>query len=109
MAIARRYELYLPLNYNTGSAIERRKFEQTRDELLTEFGGLTWTKADSGMSLSGDWIMGGRHFSDNILTYVIYTLDINRGDSFMRSYKPQLKKRFRQAEILIVGQIVEMF
>lgn len=109
MAIARRYEMYLPLTYNTGRAVERTKFEQTRQELLVEFGGLTRMKADTGIALAGDWVTGGRHFSDDILTYVIYTLDVNRGDAFMRSYKPKLKKRFRQAEILIVAQIVELF
>jgi hypothetical protein len=109
MAIARRYEIYLPLTYNDGRPVERRKFEQTRQELLVQFEGVTRMREEASVSLAGDWLWQGRLFSDDILTYTVYTLDVNAGDAFMRPYKPRLKQRFRQGEVLIVAQIVELF
>ena len=109
MAIARRYEIYLPLTHNDGRRVERSKFGRTGDELLAQFGGLTRMKADAGAAFKGDWVSEGRLFSDDIIAYVIYTLDVNAGDAFMRDYKRVLKRRFKQDEILLVAQIVELF
>ena len=34
-----RYEILLPLNYNDGTPIEPEKFQETRRELVEQFGG----------------------------------------------------------------------
>jgi hypothetical protein len=109
MAIARRYEIYLPLTYNDGHPVERRKFKQTRAELLTRFGGLTRMPLEMATALMGEWMAGKQLYEDRIATYVIYSLDINAADAFMRPYKEKLKRRFRQLEILLVAQLVELF
>ena len=36
-----RYEILLPLNYNDGTLIEPEKFQETRRELVEQFGALT--------------------------------------------------------------------
>jgi hypothetical protein len=38
-----RYEILLPLNYNDGTPIEPEKFQETRRELVEQFGALPWT------------------------------------------------------------------
>ena len=38
----KRYEILLPLMYNDGTVIEKEKFDQTNEELLSEFGAVTF-------------------------------------------------------------------
>jgi len=107
--IARRYDIHLPLAYNDGRRIEQAKFERTVAELVGRFGGLTGMRAEGGFALAGFWVYEGQLYEDAIITYTVYTLDVNPGDEFMRGLKPELKKRFRQKDILVVAQIVELF
>jgi hypothetical protein len=109
MAIGRRYEIYLPLTYNDGRRIEQSKYDQTIAELLVRFTGVTTMRTEVKTSLLGFWMEKGQRYEDQIATYVIYALDINAADAFMRPYKEKLKRRFRQLEILLVAQLVELF
>jgi hypothetical protein len=36
------YDIYVPLTYNDGQPIERRKLVRLRERLLAQFGGLTF-------------------------------------------------------------------
>lgn len=105
MAIARRYAIYLPLTSNE----EQRKYRQTIQELLAQFGGISGMRPEASISLFGYWMAGQEVYEDQIITYVVYSIDINTGDAFMRPYKEKLKRRFRQLEILLVAQLVELF
>jgi hypothetical protein len=98
-------EVYLPLDYNDGQAIEEAKFVSLQRELLTRFGGVTSTQRQ--FPLQGLWQNGGSVFQDRV---VIFTMMDFRSDSpletlrYLERLKARLKKKFDQLEILITVQ-----
>ena len=48
----RRYEMLLPLRYNDGRPIDEELFEQTREELVAQFGGVCFQPS----VLRGVWV-----------------------------------------------------
>ncbi|MBI1922904.1 hypothetical protein HYR99_01505 [Candidatus Poribacteria bacterium] len=104
MPLGKRYEVYFPLEFNpeaTGDRqrIEGAKFEQTYEELLQEFDGVTVMPPSDNHALSGFWRnKTGQIFEDKIVTAVVYTTDINRADSFFREFRERCKARFQQVE-----------
>ena len=113
MALGKRYEIYLPLEYNPDQEgnrlpIELEKFKQTYEELWQEFRGLTLFPESEKQGFRGFWLNeSDQLFEDKILTLMIYATDINRADSFFRQALNTYKERFQQEEILILSWIVE--
>lgn len=64
-----RYEILLPLKYNDGSPVEPEKFQETRRELVKQFGALTM----DAPPVSGSWISGGREYQDELIRFVVDT------------------------------------
>ncbi|MBA7660658.1 hypothetical protein ES703_68662 [subsurface metagenome] len=92
------YQLYLPLTYNDGSPIEEGKFNMTRQELVTRFGGLTTTPP--GFPLQGWWQSAGAVVRDDIVVWTVVTQGDENG--FFQTFKQLLRERFAQEEIYIV-------
>ena len=100
--IARRYEIYLPLFYNNGTPIEPEKFDQIERELVERFGGVTSVQRQ--FPLRGVW--RGEYRTHLDLIVVLTVLDLTGADvgDFFIPYKEELKRRFRQEEVLITMQ-----
>jgi len=100
----RRYDFYLPLQYNDGRDIERDKLNQTELELFSRFGGLTSIKRD--FPLRGIWGTETAVYEDEIiiLTAIDLSGNLEETEQFIAEYKEKLKTRFEQEEILITGQ-----
>jgi hypothetical protein len=113
MALGKRYEIYLPLEYNPDEdgvrqPIEEEKFDQTYEELWDTFGGVTVTPESKNHALRGFWLnQSGRLFKDYVYTAIVYATDINRADNFFREAINRYKEKFQQEEILILSWIVE--
>jgi RPA family protein len=113
MALGKRYEIYLPLEYNPDEdgvrqSIEKEKFVQTHEELWQTFGGVTVTSQSDNQALRGFWLdQTGELFQDRVYTATVYTTDINRADAFCREAITRYKERFQQEAILILSWIVE--
>jgi hypothetical protein len=52
-----KYEIYLPLKYNNGAAIEREKIKQIRQQLMAVFGAITISSKSA--PFEGAWRYGG--------------------------------------------------
>jgi len=63
----KKYDIYLPLQYNNGGWIEDEKFEQTRNDLLGRFGGLTYIMRE--FPLRGIWGQDNKVYQDFIIIY----------------------------------------
>jgi hypothetical protein len=63
------YELYVPITYNDGSAIESEKLISIRERLLEQFDSLTFLPQHN----DGFWTMGGVTFRDSIVIYRVVT------------------------------------
>lgn len=94
----RQYDIYLPLQYNDGASIEPDKYDETRRELIEQFGGLT-VLLGSG-SAEGWWVLGDKVYRDEIRIFRV--LSAAHDQAFWDEYKERLRARFRQEDILVV-------
>lgn len=90
-----RYEILLPLRYNDGTSVEPEKFQQTKEELLERFQGIT---IDPG-TIRGLWVYQGEQFEDELIRFVVDVEDTPETEQFFRNLKERLKERFRQLDI----------
>jgi hypothetical protein len=106
---ARRYDIYLPIQYNDGISIEEEKFVQVQRELFRKFGGLTSIKRE--FPLRGMWGNETTVYEDEIiiLTVVDFSDNVEETEQFITDYKEILKIRFEQEEIFITGQDLTIY
>ena len=97
------YDLYLPLTDNDGQPFGARMFRSVQNELLSQFGGVTFFPQPN----EGLWQMGGVTYHDEIVVYRVITQHAAKARRFFRSYKAKLKSDFDQLEVLIVERDVE--
>jgi hypothetical protein len=94
-----RYEIYLPLLYNDGQAIEKYKFIDTFEELISKFGAAT---ADS-TKIIGRWIYKNQLYEDKLMRFFVDVPDVENHEEFFRHFKEILKERFQQIDIWITS------
>lgn len=97
------YDLFIPLYYNDGRPVEPQKFQNLQQQLLDQFGGLTFfPQANEGF-----WTMAGVTYRDEIVIYRVITSDEREARRFLSDLKEWLKAELQQEEILIVERNVE--
>ncbi|PTR16188.1 hypothetical protein C8R31_102202 [Nitrosospira sp. Nsp2] len=90
-------QLLLPLWSNRGERFSKALFEQVREELVKQFGGLT---AYTRTPASGVWQeKDGGTVHDEIIVYEVMVENLD--ETWWNSYRKQLEKRFRQDELVI--------
>ncbi len=100
----KRYEILLPLLYNDGSSVEKEKFLSTNEELIERFGATTTDSA----RIVGRWLYQGQSYEDKLIRITVDVADTSESNSFFRTYKETLKKRFRQIDIWIASHPIEI-
>ncbi|HEV8188828.1 MAG TPA: hypothetical protein VGP83_13830 [Pyrinomonadaceae bacterium] len=94
-----KYEIYLPLKFNDGTAIDRERIREIRVQLMAVFGALTSSSLSA--PFQGTWRYGGVEFVDEIIRIEIITKEEVQ---FFRNFKRRLKRKLRQIDILITLQ-----
>ena len=94
-------EFLLPLDYNDGTPIEEEKHLQTRDELLSRFGGCRVTTS-ARAAYEGLWEHTGHLYHDFVKSLIVECRLRNADYYWLSTYKRQLEKRFKQVEIYII-------
>ena len=97
------YDLFVPLYYNDGRSVEPQKFQVLQQQLLDQFGGLTFFPQPN----AGFWTMAGITYRDEIVIYRVITSDEQEARRFLSALKERLKEEFQQEDILIVEREVE--
>ena len=108
LVLVKKYDIYLPLQYNDGRWIENENFDQVDDALYERFGGLTSVMRE--FPLRGLW--GGESGVYRDLITIYTTIDFEPSESttqFFEEYKEVLKSQFQQEEILITVQEIGIF
>jgi hypothetical protein len=95
----RRYEILLPTRYNDGSRVETEKVDLTLQEIVNQFGGVTFHPEH----LLGVWLYEGARFEEYNVRLVVDVEDTAESANFFQNLKQILKTRFRQVEIWIVS------
>lgn len=105
--MVRKYDIYLPIEYNpkpngTRRRIESEKFDNIEQILLDEFGGVT--SVQESFPLKGRWRGATQNYIDQIriFTVIDFRDNLAYGERFLRNYKEALKEQFQQEEILIL-------
>jgi hypothetical protein len=98
----REYDLFIPLYYNDGTAIEPAKFQDLQRRLLDRFEGLTYFPQPN----QGFWRFGSITYRDEIVIYRVISQDPAGSHDFLAGLKEHLKQEFQQQEILIIEREV---
>jgi hypothetical protein len=97
------YDLFVPLYYNDGSAIEVTKFRELQRQLLEQFDGLTFFPQPN----EGFWRMEDVIYRDEIVIYRVLSSKPRSARRFLLRLKAELKRELRQEEILIIEREVD--
>ncbi len=96
-------QLLLPLYDNDGEALPKSLFDEIRDELVQQFGGLT---AYSRAPVDGLWCEGDDEtVRDDLIIHEVMADDVDR--AWWQAYRTSLEARFRQEQVLIRAHRVE--
>lgn len=85
------YDLFVPLYYNDGTAIEPRRLQEIQRRLLEEFDGLTFFPQPN----EGFWKMGEFTYHDEIVIYRVLSSRPRSARRFLAALKEVLKKELR--------------
>ena len=92
------YDIFIPLYYNDGSPIEPAKFQKLQSRLLEKFEGLTYFPQPN----QGFWKFGDITYRDEIVIFRVISREPSSSRAFLAEIKEDLRKQFRQEEILII-------
>ena len=96
-------QLLRPLYDNDGAVLPRTLFDGVREELSGRFGGLTaFTRAPA----EGLWRDEGKAQHDDIVIFEVMADSLDR--DWWRAYRRELESRFRQEELVIRVQDIEI-
>jgi hypothetical protein len=100
----RRYEILLPLKHNDGRFVSGEVFEQTREDLIVQFGAVSFLPH----TVFGVWVHEGARYEDELLRIVVDVDDTPENQQFFATYKSTLLERFEQIEIYIASYPVDI-
>ena len=99
----RRYEIHLPLRFNDGQPVPAEVLNQTREELLARFDGLTVYPH----TLLGIWQHESQRYEDELVRFAVDVEDTEENQFFFTNLKATLLERFQQIEIYIVSYPID--
>ncbi len=94
------YDIFIPLYYNDGAAIEPAKLQDVQSRLLERFEGLTYFPQPN----QGFWKFGDMTYRDEIVIFRVISQDRAGSRDFLARLKEHLKRELKQQEILIIGE-----
>ena len=89
-------QILLPLYDNEGRAFEREAFDEVRQELTREFGGVT---AFHNSPAEGLWKEGGEVSRDVVVVFEVMDEKLER--EWWTTYRAELETRFRQEKLVM--------
>jgi hypothetical protein len=102
--LRRRFEILLPLQYNDGSPVPDADLNQTREELLIRFEGVSVQPG----TVAGLWIHEGNRYEDSLVRVTVDVEDTAENRRFFVEWKPTLLQRFRQLDIYITSYLIDV-
>lgn len=97
-------QIFLPTYGNAGEKFPALDYRQVSDELIKRFGGLT---AYARAPAHGLWQPDeGQPVQDDLVIYEVMAEELDQ--TWWRSYKTTLEKRFRQDAIIVRAQTIDL-
>ncbi len=104
MSSLRRYEILVPLLFNDGSLVPETLLAQTFAELREKFGAASWET----QVVRGSWEHEGATFVDNLTRFFVDVPDLPEHRNFFKQFKQTLRHRFKQVDVWITSQTVDV-
>jgi hypothetical protein len=102
--LRKRYEILLPLRHNDGRLVSDEKLNETREELVNQFDGISVQP----QSILGIWVHEGTRYEDTSVRLTVDVDDTPENREFFVQFKTTLLERFEQVEIYIVSYPVDI-
>ena len=102
--LRRRYEILLPLRHNDGRPVTEDKLNQTREELVERFDGVSVLP----QSILGIWVHEGVRYEDTSVRLTVDVDDSPANRQFFIEFKQTLLARFEQLEIYVASYPVDI-
>src|SRR5205085_10148904 len=99
------YEILLPRKFNDGQAVPWELIGGTLQELRGRFGAVSFET----QTIHGIWEHQGAEFRDDLVRVFVDVEEKPEYREFFRSYKQELKARFRQIEIWLTSFPIDVF
>ncbi|MBA2655948.1 MAG: hypothetical protein H0U70_03075 [Tatlockia sp.] len=96
-------ELFLPIYSNKNKKFSKELFQQTYDELVNKFGGLT---VYSRVPMQGFWQKNDKIVKDELIIYEV--MDENFSSHWWCEYRVCLEKRFQQERLIIRTHTIQL-
>jgi hypothetical protein len=93
----------LPVRHNNGQPVSGELLEQTREELVARFGGISIAPH----TVLGIWVREGSRFEDETRRLTVDVEDTPENQEFFVRHKATLLERFDQVEIYIVSYLID--
>lgn len=104
MSDFRRCEILLPLKFNDGQPVPRELITETLLELEQRFGAVSCETR----IIHGIWRHQGQRFRDDLIRVFVDMENKPEQSEFFRSYKEQLKGRFKQLDIWVTTYPIDV-
>ena len=102
--LRRRFEILLPLRHNDGRPVSDDILNQTREELVDRFDGVSIQP----QSILGIWVHEGVRYEDTSVRLTVDVDDTPENRQFFIDFKATLLQRLEQVEIYIVSHPVDI-
>src|SRR5262245_29163232 len=100
----RRYEILLPLRFNSGAPVPNDSFAQTLLEIRKQFGAVsTYT-----LPIRGEWEYEAEVFRDESSLLFVDVPDTPENREYFARFKETLKARFEQIDIWMTTYPIEV-
>ena len=100
----RRYEILLPRTHNDGRPVSPEKFQQTLDDVISQFGALSLYP----QPIRGLWIHKETRYEDELIRITVDVDDTPENQYFFLRLKSVLLERFEQIDVYIVSYPVDI-
>ena|SRR5581483_5188186 len=103
-SLRRRYEILLPLLFNDGNPVPDELIGDTLVELRTKFG----AASSETQVIRGLWEHEGKSFQDQLIRVFVDVPDLPEHRAFFKDFKERLKERFKQIDIWLTTNPIEV-
>lgn len=100
----RRYEILLPLRFNSGQPVPDGLIAETVLELRQQFGAVS----SETQVIQGQWQQEGELFRDELVRIFVDVEDTPENRSFFLALKERLKSKFQQLEIWLTSHVIDV-
>jgi len=100
----RRFEILLPVKFNDGSPVPRKRIGEAIREVTKQFGASSFEK----QTIEGHWVHEGVLYQDMLVRIFVDVPDNTKNRAWMKKYKARWKERLGQLEIWMVSYRIEV-